>query len=412
MKTIAVASQRGVGEDAAAVIRQARRRQRRRQLVTGVAVVLAFAGALGGYAAAVGTGHQDPARAVGDSANRPVPGPGAIGVNARVLMWPLYPAFGPGSGPPAYLDNLATGVLAQQQVPGIVGCDCQPYLIGVGHQLVYVGEKGTMAIAADLAGKPRVLGATQFFAPSAAPGRVWLIYSRKGAHIVRSVPVVGGRPGRAITLPSGTWLTGGTDKGLLLERLSGILQVWNPGEAPKALPYSANWSDTFAASARIVVYGTGCENAITGSSTPDHERIGYNSCQELRVFDVITGRVDSFRTPAGTAGWVQSGIYGIGMDNAISPRNTMIAAEAVTSPRQGQTRLFVLRLAGAHSTATPVPSSAAFMTAMTTWSADGSWLFYQGPGEQLWAYQAATGKARRSLAPCCQYNAMIAIPSS
>jgi hypothetical protein len=111
-------------------------------------------------------------------------------------------------------------------------------------------------------------------------------------------------------------------------------------------------------------------------------------------------------------------MHGIGMDNAISPRATMIAAEAVTSPRRGQTRLFVLAFGPRHQKPTVVPSSAAFMTAMTTWSPDGSWLFYQGPGGHLWAYQGATGRTRpsaipsRPLAmPCCQYNAMAAIPS-
>jgi hypothetical protein len=394
--TIEAGSRRGAGKDAQAVIRQARRRQRRRRRVTGAAVVLTLAGALGGYAAAARTSHPEPVRMSGNSGRRPVPGLGPLGIDASVVMWPAGPpGFGPGWGPPAYLDNLGIGDLAQHQIPGIIGCDCLPYLIGVGDQLVYAGENGTTAIAADLTGKPRVLGSTQFFAPSAAPGRVWLIYGRE----VRPVSVAGGPPGRPITLPRAAGLAEGTDNGLLLVRLNGSLQIWNPGEAPKPLPYAANWADTFAADARVVAYGTGCQNPITTS------RIVSDTCPELRVFDVVTGQVDSFRTPPGMAGWVRSGT--MGMDNAISPRSTMIAAAAET--RRGRARLFVLRIAGGHPAARAVPSSAAFTAAMTTWSADGSWLFYQGPGGRLWAYQAATGRARRSVAPCCQYWAMVAI---
>jgi hypothetical protein len=329
-------------------------------------------------------------------------------------MWPVgYPVFGPWSGPPAYLGNLRTGRLSRRQIPGIIGGDFSPYLIAVGHQLVYVGQHGTTAIAADLTGKPRVLGTTQFFAPSAMPGHVWLSYERKTAQVIRSVPVTGGPPGPAVTLPRGDFLFQGTDRGLLLEGPpNGTLQEWTPGHAPQPLPYSPTWDDTFAADARLVAYGTGCRDAITGPSTPSHQRIGYRICQDLRVFDVVTGTLDSFRAPRGTAGWVRSGISSIGIDNAISPRDTMIAAEAVTSARRGQARLFVLPLRPRHQQPTAVPSSAAFMTTMTAWSADGLWLFYQGPRGHLWAYQDATGRARASAMPCCRYNVMAAIPSS
>jgi hypothetical protein len=410
MKTIELSRQRGAGHDGEAVIREARRRQRRRQLIAGVAVVLALGGALGVFGAVSGSSRPRPEPAASEPGRALAATAGALGIGATVLMWPVgYPAFGPGYGPPAYLSDLATGRQAQRQIPGIIGCDCRPYLIAAGQQLVYAGSGGTTAIAADLTGKPRVLGATQFFAPSAAPGRVWLSYSRAGANFVRSVPVTGGPPGQAVWLPRGTWLIEGTDAGLLLQRQSGVLEIWNPGERPITIPYS-DWYHGFAANARIIAYGTGCRSVSSDVRVPGGI-FGYEACRMLNVFDVSTGRLDSFRAPHGTAGWVQSGIYGIGLDNAISPRNTMIAAEAVTSPRAGQARLFVLRLAGGHATARTVPSSAAFMTAMTAWSADGSWLFYQGPGGRLWAYQVATGRARRSTTPCCRYNAMVAIPS-
>jgi hypothetical protein len=58
-----------------------------------------------------------------------------------------------------------------------------------------------------------------------------------------------------------------------------------------------------------------------------------------------------------------------------------------------------------------VPSSAAYLFARTAWSATGSWLLYQGPGQHLWAYQVTSGKIRASATSCCQYTVMVAAPS-
>jgi len=43
--------------------------------------------------------------------------------------------------------------------------------------------------------------------------------------------------------------------------------------------------------------------------------------------------------------------------------------------------------------------------------ADRSWLFYQGPGGHMWAYQVSSGKIRASSTPCCSYAVMAAFPS-
>ena len=160
--------------------------------------------------------------------HRPPPGRGALGIGATMLMWPSGGPESWASG--AYVDELSTGRLAQRQLPGIVPGDYSPYLITVGSRLVYVSRDGTTAIAANLTGKPRVLGTTQFFAPSAEPGHVWLSYDRQKASVVRSVPVTGGQPGPAITLPRKTFLAQGTDRGLLLGGPpNGTLLLWTPG---------------------------------------------------------------------------------------------------------------------------------------------------------------------------------------
>jgi hypothetical protein len=98
--------------------------------------------------------------------------------------------------------------------------------------------------------------------------------------------------------------------------------------------------------------------------------------------------------------------------SAISPDGQMIAAYAATRPRgAGQVRLYVMRIAGPSGRAMPVPSSAAALFARTAWSADDTWLLYQGPGGHLWAYQVASGQTRASSTPCCQYTVMAAKPS-
>jgi len=74
-------------------------------------------------------------------------------------------------------------------------------------------------------------------------------------------------------------------------------------------------------------------------------------------------------------------------------------------------RLYVLRVAASSRPAVPVPSSAAVLFARTAWSADGSWLLYQGPGGHLWAYQVTSGQVRASGTPCCQYTVLAAAPS-
>jgi hypothetical protein len=136
----------------------------------------------------------------------------------------------------------------------------------------------------------------------------------------------------------------------------------------------------------------------------------YSACQVLRIYNVVTGRLLSFQAPPGTVGWLP---FGIGVTQAIAPGGRMIAAYAATlSP--GRDRLFVLRLGRTGGPPRAVPYSAAAVTlwARTAWSADGSWLFFQGPSGHLWAYQVSTGQVRASGTPCCGYAVMATFPST
>jgi hypothetical protein len=407
------------GTELEAVIREARRRQRRRQLVIGLAVAAVLAGAAG-VVAGIGlpaaprrVSHPRPKPSASGVSRQALPGPIPRSVDTTVLMWPVgYPAFGPDFGPPAYLDDLATGQLSRRHKPTFAGGDFQPYLVRVGRWLVYVGD-GTMAIRDDLMGKPRVLGSTPFFAPAASPGHVWLERFSgadpgmgRGRASVWQVSVRTGRRGPVITLPRRSFLLAGTDAGLLLKVPQGQdfgLALWRPGSALRTLPYSPLAGYGFDLSPRLVGYGTGCQDRDTRANTY------YATCPVLRVFDVVTGALVSFRAPPGTAGWIPSGFD---LTQSIAPRDPVIAAYAATRPPgQGQARLFVIRLTGAAARPVAVPLSTAHIYARTAWSANRSWLFYQGPRGRMWAYQISSGKIRASSTPCCSYTVMAAFPS-
>jgi len=391
-----------------ALIKEARRRQRRRWLAVGAAVAAVLAGVAGGVA-----GHR-PGRPGPQShpgpqvAARPAPIPHSIGTT--LLMWPA------GSGVccgPVAIDNLSTGRLAQSQEPAISVGDYQPLLTQVGRWLVYVGD-GATAIRDDLSGNPRVLGPTPFFAPSAIPGHVWLFRARhgpKGPVQAWQVPVAGGPPSPPVTLPAGAYLLRGTDAGLLLQIPHG-LALWNPGRKPRLLPYSppGGISDGFDATARLVAYGTGCTSQATAPSASYEPNAGYYACTKLRIIDVVTGQLTSFAAPPGTAGWVPNGFN---LVSAISPAGQTVAAYAALRPQgQGRVRLYLMRMAGPSTRAIPVPSSAAYLFARTAWSANGTWLLYQGPAGHLWADQVTSGAIRASSTPCCQYTVLAAVPSS
>ena len=227
-----------------------------------------------------------------------------------------------------------------------------------------------------------------------------------------SVPLNGGPDGPPLVLPAGAKrLIRGTDAGFLLQGRPGQayrLALWSPGGAPRILPYSpANGiSDGFDATARLVAYGSGCQVHVTAPKAGSN---GYDVCTELRVLDVVTGRLRSFGPPPGTAGWTPAGFNRV---SAVSPRGRLIAAYALTgSARQGRVRLYVIHLGGSSGRVAAVPKSAALLWRPTAWSASGSWLLYQGPGRHLRAYQVTSGMTRTSSTPCCQYAVLAAAPN-
>lgn len=400
--------------DVEALIKEARRRQRKRHAATGVAIAAVLAAAIGAFAShhgASGPQRPSPPRAgpaAGHSAGPQIPGLIPRSVNTTVLMWPT----GPEQDGTIGLDNLRTGTLGRA-TPVVDPGEYQP-IMSVSGWIVYVRSNRVWATNA-VTGKTHVLGNTLAFAPSAAPGDVWLEYgyyqSGATALTARSVPVAGGRHGPPLTLPRGTQLIAGTDAGLLLEPLGGEVRgpfwLWTPGAAPRALPYSSS-AEGFAVSPRLVAYGSSCANPSTGQYLSYGANFGFYACRTLRVFDVVSGRLQSFAAPPGTTGWAPThGGNWAWSVSEIAPSGQLMSAQAVLAPdTQGIVRVFILHLAGQDTHATAVPSSTAFLLSVTAWSADSSWLFYQGPGEHMWAYQVTTGQTRSSRIACCQYAVM------
>jgi hypothetical protein len=312
-------------------------------------------------------------------------------------MWPV----GGGQDGTIYLDNLRTGRLGWAPAVADPG-EYQPIML-VDGRIIHVANSGAGVSATDvLTGTTLLLGRPTTFAPAARPGQVWLEYGWSG-RVVRPVSVLSGRTGPRTVLPSGTRLIAGTDAGLLLQGNDiASLWLWKPGTAPRRLPYS-RLAQGFAVSPRMIAYDTACADEGTSANNIYGGNYGYSACKDLRVFDVVTGRLRSFPAPPGTIGWVPS--HGGWSASAIS--SAMIAAKAVVRPAsQGFAREFVLPLTGRDSRATAVPFSAAFLLSVTAWSTDSAWLFYQGPGERMWAYQVKTGKVRSSRIHCCQYATM------
>jgi hypothetical protein len=413
MKTATVVPATGPGAEA--LIREARRRQRRRYAATAVAV----AAVLGAFAALYGAGGprqgSPPRRKLSaiHAAAPQIPSPIPASIGTTVLMWPT----GSGQDGTIGLDDLRTGKLGQA-APIVDPGENQPIML-VSGWIVYVSSNSVWATNA-VTGKTQILGNALAFAPSATPGNVWLeygAYQQSAAAVeVRSVPVSGGRPGPLITLPGGTQLIAGTDAGLLLEprgsEVGGPFWLWTFSAAPRALPSSPS-AEGFAVSPRFVAFGTDCGNPSTAQSLSYGGNFSYYTCRTLGVLDVVTGRLKSFPAPPGTTGWAPThGGNWVWSASEIAPSGTLMAAAAVIPPdSQGIARVFILHLTGPGTQATAVPSSAAFLLSVTAWSPDSAWLFYQGPGQHMWAYQVTTGQVRASPAPCCQYAVMATINS-
>jgi hypothetical protein len=400
--------------DPDALIKEARRRQRIRYLLTAGALLATCGTGTGLYATL--SSKPPPARPPHRSPEpSPAPSkeplvPRLPPIAARVAMWPMGYPLGVGNyaGPPFVIDDLRTGHYVQTGRVNLCCGDYQPLMITVGRWFVYAGN-GATAIRSNLRGRPRVLGRTAFFAPSATPGHVWLVYTGRRSARIRQVRVDRGAPGPAITLPPRTQLVAGTRAGLLLQNRNGRLRLWLPGHPMRPLPGNPSWGNGFAVTPTLIAYGTRCRNASIPASASFEPNTGYAVCSMLRVFDVRSGRVHSFPAPIGTTGWVPPEFY---LENPISLGGARMAAEAVVpSAANNRGRLYVLPIAGDDRRPVAVPASAGHLFSKAAWSPGGSWLLYQGRRFSLWGYNVHTHAVRSTSVPCCLYTIMAVIPA-
>jgi len=397
-----------------ALIEEARRRQRRRYALTGGAVI-ATAMAAAAAMAWIGSSRPPVGRPLPTASARPqhvvsVRQPAQIpeSVNTTLVMWPVVADQAGG----IYVDNLRARHFWQPLAPPMDPGEFQPVLI-VGRWIVW-SDGTTHAVSAVNPGKPRLLARTWSFAPSVTPGHVWLQHDPLGPghNYVRLVAVPGGQAGPPIDLPRNDEVLAGTDGGLLVQVNGGRLELWNQDATPVVLPFS-RLPYPLAASARMIAYDTGCREVSVGHNRPDYGGLAYPVCKALRVYDVATGHLRTFARPAGTIGWLPNRAGDFWSFTDIAPSGRLMAAKAALwPPRLGMARAYVLRLAGRASRPTPVPSSTSFVLAAMAWSRHGSWLFYQGPGRHLWAYQPRTGRVRSSRTPCCSYEVLAPVGGS
>jgi hypothetical protein len=400
------------GAEGQALIEEARQRHRRRRRWIVLAVAIAV---VAGVAVAAGLGggqagrHPPGVRAhprMPPAAGRVLPG-----ARTTLITWPAGSCCE--AGTKVYVDDLGRGRLALRLGPPIGGGDIPYILEPVSRWLVYNGGGGVAAVRDDLTGRPRLLGRATFFVPSAVPGQVLLVNHFRNT--VRPVEVSSGRVGPAVRLPKPAGeLLAGTDRGFLLLSRGDALELWRPGGAPQAIAALGRFGQGlgFAMNRRIVTYATGCTDVAVTSTRSGWEStpVGYSVCQVLRVIDLVSGRRLAFAAPPGTLGWASYGGPPGPADSAIAPGNGLLAAPAAVAPASdGTVRLFVLRLGRPGAAPLAVPRSAGPGYAVSTWSSS-SWLFYEGPGGKVQAFQLKTRRSADLGIPCRQCMAMVTVP--
>lgn len=394
-----------------ALIEEARQRHRRRQRRIGLLVIILMTVAAAVVLVGSLAGRHQPSRPTAHAQVPAVGGRMLPGAHTILITWPAGSCCE--SGTRLYVDDLGRGKLSQRVSPGISGGDIPYVLTPVGRWLVYSGAYhgvvGVWAIRDDLAGRARLLGRDGVVVPSAVPGQVLVVSPSENT--IRSVSVGSGRPGPPIRLPrpAGSVLAG-TDRGYLVVTTGGVLELWRPGGPPKIISTVGRGGAGlgFAMDARTVVYGSACtDEYVTSTRWYANVPVGYSVCQVLHVINLVSGRRLSFAAPNGTLGWASYG--SIQTDSSIAPGDGLLAAPAEVSPAgDGKVRLFVLRLGQANAQPLAVPRSDAPGYAISTWSTS-LWLFYEGPGGTVQAFQPATSQSANLGIPCRQCMAMVSV---
>jgi hypothetical protein len=332
------------GTEPEALIREARRRQRRRWLAAGMAMVTVIAGAA---AVIAGSGAGSRPRPPGSPTAAPSPLPTKP---ARMTGQPLPRDAGLwlllGGHRPAWL-SVPTGRTepirglpqrgngyqliriaggwAAQPFPAFACDNCAPGPLPV----YYVADGSRVASR---------IGAADLTAPAATPGALWLVSYRRGADMstaagnAQEVSVTGATLGPRLRLPAGYVIDQGTRTGLLLvQELAGSgpvrYELWDPGTRR----VTRSFVNLIAASRAEIAWMPGCTT----------------SCR-VHVLDLRSGRAEEISLPERSQAWI---------GGAFSPDGRLLAlqvtARVTADGRAAATRLMVATVASGRITAVP-----------------------------------------------------------
>jgi hypothetical protein len=284
------------GTEPEAVIREARRRQRRRWLAAGVAIVTVAAGAaavIAGYAA--GGRPRPPGRHV-TAAPKPVPSsmsglPMPAGSTVRLLLTGRRPAwFWTATRRTEPIKGLPSNRAGYAFTRLVGGWSVQPYPAGPGCLPTCAGPPLPNYFIADGSRRAVRIGLGHAISASDGSGTVWLVTLRRSADDIFTAPArarqvtTAGRPaGPGFRLPAGYQIQRAVGADLLLAPMSqgpGTVRykLWDPGTRHVA----GTFRDVIAASPQQIAWGPVCMHC------PVH------------VLNLLTGTTATIPIPRGT----------------------------------------------------------------------------------------------------------------
>jgi len=278
------------------VIREARRRQRRRWLAAGVAVVTVAAGVAAVIAGSGAGGRPRPQARHATAAPKPVPSamsglPMPAGSGVRLLLTGPRPAWFSTATPRIEpIKGLPWNRAGYGFTRVVGGWSAQPYTASPGCLPTCAGPPLPNYFIAD--GSPRAARIGPGFGVSASDngGAVWLVTFPRSADEIgatparaRQVTTAGGPAGPRFRLPAGYLIERAVGGDLLLVPESQVqgpvrYKLWDPGTRRVA----GTFSDVIAASPQQIAWGPVCVHC------PVH------------VLDLLTGTAATIPVPRGT----------------------------------------------------------------------------------------------------------------
>ena len=260
--------------------------------------------------------------------------------------------------------DLATGELTTVSFPELAPGDPPYSMVRAGEKLVVYGGGRTYALDPELDSRPRDLGESWYFVPSATTGRVWLMTldpespeTVRDLAAVREVSVDGRLTLGASSRPPsrGPSILAAVENGLLYQQGDG-LSLWNPatGEVTRRLDGPVP----------IATHG----NLVAWCAA---------ECPELHVTNMATGE-DAVVRPEASFAFAET------YDGAFSPDGSLLAVPVLTSD-DGH-RVAVVDVRQAAGRVVPRSELSSDYPALA-WTPSGDWLLWSAGGGRLMAAQ-------------------------